>query len=197
MEQNNEKTLHHRARSRVDERDGIGWQEPPRDCQGARRGTSHSDEAFGSVSTLSGSKAELRALNAYQRGALLDRRRAKAADKVSWAVEIGLLPRANTLMCVDCGKRAFCYDHRDYAKPLEVDPVCGRCNVLRGAGAPYTGYSICWQRNLERTTERLGEWTAWSVVFLRRQAPIIRALASQRHITRKLNVEKALVSVGA
>lgn len=34
--------------------------------------------------------------------------------------------------CVDCGGIAVAYDHRDYDKPLEVDPVCKRCNILRG-----------------------------------------------------------------
>jgi len=34
--------------------------------------------------------------------------------------------------CVDCGSVASEYDHRDYLKPLEVDPVCHRCNIRRG-----------------------------------------------------------------
>ena len=32
---------------------------------------------------------------------------------------------------------AYDYDHRDYSKPLEVDPVCRRCNQMRGP-ADYT-----------------------------------------------------------
>lgn len=36
--------------------------------------------------------------------------------------------------CSDCGNaRATTYEHRDYAKPLEVDPVCQSCNMKRGA----------------------------------------------------------------
>lgn len=38
--------------------------------------------------------------------------------------------------CVDCGKPAQCYDHRDYLEPLDVDPVCMRCNGKRGPAAP-------------------------------------------------------------
>src|SRR3990167_535196 len=34
--------------------------------------------------------------------------------------------------CADCGKPATCYDHRYYSLPLEVDPVCVRCNINRG-----------------------------------------------------------------
>jgi hypothetical protein len=36
------------------------------------------------------------------------------------------------MQCVDCGAQARDYDHRDYNKPLEVDPVCRRCNLRRG-----------------------------------------------------------------
>jgi len=35
--------------------------------------------------------------------------------------------------CVDCGKPAHSYDHRDYLKPLDVDPVCRKCNAERGS----------------------------------------------------------------
>lgn len=56
-----------------------------------------------------------------------------AHNAVGRAVKDGLLPRidANT-KCVDCGKSAKVYDHRDYRKPLEVEPVCHSCNSLRG-----------------------------------------------------------------
>lgn len=55
-----------------------------------------------------------------------------AHGKVHYAVRTKKLPRPDTLKCVDCGEQANCYDHRDYAKPLDVDAVCGRCNRLRG-----------------------------------------------------------------
>lgn len=43
------------------------------------------------------------------------------------------LDRGVKVTCVDCGKNpAIEYDHRDYTRPLEVDPVCQSCNQLRG-----------------------------------------------------------------
>lgn len=57
-----------------------------------------------------------------------------AKAEVYKAVRRGDLPRVSTLKCLDCGAPATCYDHRDYDKPLEVQPVCGRHNILRGAG---------------------------------------------------------------
>lgn len=55
-----------------------------------------------------------------------------AQMRVYTAVRRGDLPRVKTLKCVDCGKPAHCYDHRDYSRPLDVDPVCKKCNALRG-----------------------------------------------------------------
>jgi len=42
------------------------------------------------------------------------------------------LPKASAHACVDCGAQAFDYDHRDYRKPLEIEPVCRSCNIKRG-----------------------------------------------------------------
>lgn len=42
--------------------------------------------------------------------------------------------REKHVTCVDCGETASHYDHRDYLKPLEVEPVCPSCNKLRGPG---------------------------------------------------------------
>jgi hypothetical protein len=39
---------------------------------------------------------------------------------------------ARTFNCVDCGKTAHGYDHRDYRKPLDVVPICRSCNYKRG-----------------------------------------------------------------
>lgn len=59
---------------------------------------------------------------------------AKAHQAVYRAVKRGALPRLDgTVDCVDCGAAAKHYDHRDYSKPLEVEPVCARCNRLRGS----------------------------------------------------------------
>lgn len=55
------------------------------------------------------------------------------------AIRRGDLPHPKTLPCADCGRPAHSYDHRDYNKPLEVDPVCQHCNHRRGAAVPYAG----------------------------------------------------------
>lgn len=58
----------------------------------------------------------------------------RAAKIVQRATEKGLLPKLDgNILCVDCGiKPAIAYEHRDYAKPLEVQPVCQPCNMKRG-----------------------------------------------------------------
>jgi len=64
------------------------------------------------------------------------RHRYATQGRVQWAVQKAL--RSGELLplrhqyCVDCGAPATEYDHRDYSKPIEVDPVCHRCNKLRG-----------------------------------------------------------------
>ena len=57
--------------------------------------------------------------------------------------ELADLSLGDTL-CVDCAKVARVYDHRDYAKPLDVVPVCHGCNARRGRGANHIweGYTI-------------------------------------------------------
>lgn len=55
-----------------------------------------------------------------------------ASNLVQKAVRDGVLPKVDTLICVDCGKTAQNYDHRDYTNPLEVEPVCKKCNLIRG-----------------------------------------------------------------
>lgn len=45
----------------------------------------------------------------------------------------GRLPDPKQLPCADCGGSAIEYDHRDYNYPLYVEPVCRRCNRLRGS----------------------------------------------------------------
>lgn len=60
-------------------------------------------------------------------------------SKVYSAISSGLLPEIRRskknrifVACKDCGRRASIYDHRDYRKPLEVEPVCCACNIKRG-----------------------------------------------------------------
>ena len=55
-----------------------------------------------------------------------------ALHKVRRAVKRGDLPHPNTLVCSDCSAPAEVYDHRDYLKPLSVEPVCRSCNIRRG-----------------------------------------------------------------
>lgn len=60
-----------------------------------------------------------------------------ASSKVSIAIRHGDLKEPAKCKCVDCGEVAKHYDHRDYAKPLDVDPVCVSCNALRGMAQPF------------------------------------------------------------
>jgi hypothetical protein len=58
-----------------------------------------------------------------------------AHNLVARAIRKGeLAPLDGTITCVDCGEPATVYDHRDYAYPLSVEPVCQRCNIKRGKG---------------------------------------------------------------
>lgn len=60
--------------------------------------------------------------------------RTLAGRFVVLAKELGVLPplKDPAIRCVDCGAIATEYDHRDYSRPLDVDPVCSSCNKLRG-----------------------------------------------------------------
>lgn len=51
---------------------------------------------------------------------------------LSYAIMTGKIQKAEGQVCVDCGGIAVCYDHRDYGQPLQVDPVCKKCNNHRG-----------------------------------------------------------------
>ena len=78
---------------------------------------------------------------------LMARRRKTGALAVKDAVKAGLLAdlKCALIPCVDCGKIAVCYDHRDYSKPLEVEPVCKSCDAKRGPGEPYDGMYQPWE----------------------------------------------------
>lgn len=58
----------------------------------------------------------------------------RAIQAVNRAKRTGLLPDLSTgeYACTDCGGVASQYDHRDYARPLDVEPVCASCNIRRG-----------------------------------------------------------------
>jgi hypothetical protein len=62
---------------------------------------------------------------------------------VQAAVRHGILPKLDgSIDCTDCDKPAAQYDHRDYMKPMEVDPVCCSCNQLRGMGINHFGMGL-------------------------------------------------------
>jgi hypothetical protein len=63
------------------------------------------------------------------------RRRRQAHLAVRKARLRGELPPPTSCTCVDCGAPAKVYEHRDYDKPLEVQPTCYRCNSIRGMAA--------------------------------------------------------------
>jgi hypothetical protein len=61
-----------------------------------------------------------------------EKEKQRAISAVTKAVRNGDLPKASVCKCVDCGRQAQQHDHRDYTKPLEVEPVCRSCNQKRG-----------------------------------------------------------------
>ncbi len=63
----------------------------------------------------------------------------RAHLKVADAVARGRIPPARDLKCIDCGKPAQGYDHRDYSQPLAIEPVCRSCNRRRGSASGYEG----------------------------------------------------------
>jgi hypothetical protein len=65
---------------------------------------------------------------------------------VSRAVRHGEIPPARQLACADCGAQALHYDHRDYGRPLDVQPVCRSCNYRRG--------SAIWREAAEPSPQR-------------------------------------------
>lgn len=56
----------------------------------------------------------------------------QAHQAVARARRLGDLKEPREHLCADCQAPAIEYDHRDYNKPLDVQPVCRRCNLKRG-----------------------------------------------------------------
>ena len=56
----------------------------------------------------------------------------RANRAVQREIAHGRMQKAAALTCVDCGGQARDWDHRDYSKPLQVEPVCRACNFKRG-----------------------------------------------------------------
>lgn len=63
----------------------------------------------------------------------------RAGREVREAIRSGVLAHASAMRCVDCGAQAVEYDHRDYNRPLLVEPVCRPCNLVRGPAIPLRG----------------------------------------------------------
>lgn len=63
----------------------------------------------------------------------------RAMAAVYAAIREGVLLHPTECKCVDCGAQAHQYDHRDYRRPLDVDPVCRSCNKRRGPAIPLDG----------------------------------------------------------
>jgi len=72
--------------------------------------------------------------------------RTKAMHVVSRLVSTGAIPPATSLKCVDCGKKAVLYDHRDYRRPKKVSALCKGCNNRRGPGLPFLSEKDALQR---------------------------------------------------
>ena len=63
--------------------------------------------------------------------------RLEAYKEVAKAIRDGRLrPISSNTRCVDCGGPAYCYEHRNYFRPLDVEPVCRTCNNVRGEAYP-------------------------------------------------------------
>lgn len=65
-----------------------------------------------------------------------DRLRDTAWKLTKREIREGRMPPPTACKCADCGEPAYCYDHRDYRKPIDVEPVCRACNVRRGPALP-------------------------------------------------------------
>ncbi len=77
-----------------------------------------------------------------------------ARKAVAFATRCGWLPEVRMFSCVDCGKKAEQWDHRDYSRPLDVEPVCRGCNAKRG---PAQTREFDMAASL--TEEQLRKWT--------------------------------------
>lgn len=80
--------------------------------------------------------------------------KAAASSWVSMAIRFGVLMPASMFRCDDCAEWATGWEHRDYSKPLEVDPTCGSCNLLRGPAVISSSFSSYSQEQLARSRAR-------------------------------------------
>lgn len=67
--------------------------------------------------------------------ALRERAKQAAQRAIQREIKAGRMTKANVHRCVDCGQKAEMWEHRSYAEPLNVEPVCRSCNHARGPAA--------------------------------------------------------------
>lgn len=87
-----------------------------------------------------------------------------AQGAVAKARRQGLLADPRMLPCTDCRSAASEYDHRDYNKPLQVEPVCRGCNARRGRALPKQWRPGEWQAYIDRVAK--ATWTRRHVLHL-------------------------------
>lgn len=63
-------------------------------------------------------------------------------NAVATAVRKKQLAPVRGQTCVDCGKPAQAYEHRDYRFPLQVEPVCHCCNKQRGPAISFGDWDV-------------------------------------------------------
>ncbi|WP_144156521.1 hypothetical protein [Paraburkholderia sp. BCC1885] len=101
--------------------------------------------------------------------------------EVSKAVARGDLAPVASLRCVDCGNPAHAYDHRDYGRPLDVEPVCTPCNAIRGAAKPSEESLLA---HAGATLESEDGWKARAVVPVLLGAALIASAKTYRQAVR-------------
>lgn len=65
--------------------------------------------------------------------------RAAAQSTVAALIRSGSLSHPTNFQCVDCSCPATEYEHRNYNKPEQVEPICRSCNLKRGPAIPLLG----------------------------------------------------------
>lgn len=63
----------------------------------------------------------------------------RASRVVHAEISRGAIPHPTNLRCADCDAPAMEYEHRDYNRPLAIEPICRSCNLKRGPAIPMRG----------------------------------------------------------
>ena len=81
-----------------------------------------------------------------------------ALRAVKREIREGRLCPPTEFACVDCGKPATAYEHRDYNLPLDVVPTCRPCNAKRGYAIPKRMTFDEFMAQVKRTHFIKGQW---------------------------------------